>query len=164
MLLEIKLAYDKEDKVKELFIEYTNMLIKLDKKFAYCLELQGYDYELKDLQVKYGKPYGRLYLATVDGEMAGCIALKKMNDGKSCELKRLYVKPKFRGNHIAEKMVKQIISDAKELGYKYMFLDTLPYLQSAIHIYKKVGFYEIEAYNDNPMEDSIFMKLDLDEK
>ena len=45
-----------------------------------------------------------------------------------------------------------------------MFLDTLPYLQSAIHIYKKVGFYEIEAYNDNPMEDSIFMKLDLDEK
>lgn len=161
MLLEIKLAYDREDEVRNIFKEYTDMLVNMDKKFEESLKAQKYDNELDDLTAKYGKPEGRLYLATIDGETAGCIALKKLDLSLSCELKRLYIKPKFRGNNIGEKLVNQIICDAKDIGYKYIYLDTLPYLKSALHIYKKWGFYEIEAYYNNPMEDAIYMKLDL---
>lgn len=76
-------------------------------------------------------------------------------------MKRLFVRPSFRGKQIGNQLIQQIINDAKEIGYSYMLLDTLPFLKSAIHMYKKFGFYEIESYNDSPMSSSIFMKLDL---
>lgn len=76
-------------------------------------------------------------------------------------MKRLYVRSEFRGRQIGNVLVKQIIHDAKEIGYSCMLLDTLPFLQSAVHLYKKFGFYEIPCYNNSPMEHSIFMKLDL---
>ena len=57
--------------------------------------------------------------------------------------------------------MEKIIEDAKEIGYSYMLLDTFPFLKSAIHIYKRFGFYEIESYNDSPMDTSIYMRLDL---
>ena len=94
MLVEIKLAYNCLEKIKELFKEYTDMLVKEDEKFAKYLKMQDYDLELENLQIKYGIPLGRLYLATVEGEVAGCIALRYV-DKKTCELKRLYVKPEF---------------------------------------------------------------------
>ena len=76
-------------------------------------------------------------------------------------MKRLYVIPKFRNKGIAKTLVEKIVSDAKKIGYSSMLLDTLPFLQTAIKMYKKMGFYEIECYNNSPMEDSIYLKLDL---
>lgn len=160
MLVEIKPAYRCIDKIKELFKEYTDMLVKTDEKFAQYLKLQDYDSELENLHIKYGPPKGRLYLATVEGEVAGCIALRYM-DKTTCELKRLYVKPEFRGNQIGDVLVEQVIEDAKEIGYKKILLDTLPFLKSAIHLYKKYGFYEILPYNNSPMSNSIYYRLDL---
>ncbi|PJI08154.1 MULTISPECIES: GNAT family N-acetyltransferase [Clostridium] len=160
MKIEIKLAYDNEKEIKKLFLEYTKMLVENDEDFAKYLELQNYDYEIDHLEDKYGMPEGRLYIVKVQNEAAGCIGLKKVDD-ENCEMKRLYVKPAFRGQKIANKLVKTIIDDAKTIGYKNMLLDTLPFLKGAIYLYKKFGFYEIESYNNSPMDTSIYMKLDL---
>lgn len=153
-------AYDYPQEIGILFSEYTNMLIAGDPSFQKYLDIQHYDEELKNLNVKYGTPYGRLYLAYYNNELSGCIGLKKM-DKQHCEMKRLFVRPSFRGKQIGNQLIQQIINDAKEIGYSYMLLDTLPFLKSAIHMYKKFGFYEIESYNDSPMSTSIYMKLDL---
>lgn len=160
MKLEIKPAYTSAEQLKDLFSEYTQMLIDNDSRFAEYLKLQSYEKELENLTEKYGLPDGRLYIAYVDGEPAGCIGLHKL-DETSCEMKRLYVRPAYRGKHIADKLVKQILFDAKNIGYKAMLLDTLPFLTGAIKLYKKYGFYETEAYNNSPMDNSIYMKLDL---
>lgn len=160
MSIKLLPAYEHPQEVRELFSEYTDMLIQGDSTFKEYLEIQNYEDELEHLQVKYGLPYGRLYLAYCDGKLAGCVGLKRL-DEQNCEMKRLYVRPDFRGKQIGSVLIKQIIEDAKEIGYSYMLLDTLPFLQSAIHMYKKWGFYEIPCYNDSPMKQSIFMKLDL---
>lgn len=153
-------ACDHPREVGLLFKEYTDMLIAGDRSFQGYLEIQHYDEEVEHLEVKYGAPGGRLYLAYWDGELAGCIGLRKI-DEEACEMKRLYVRPAFRGKRIGERLVEKIIEDAREIGYSRMLLDTLPFLRSAIHRYRKSGFYEIESYNDSPMETSIYMRLDL---
>lgn len=158
--VEIKYAYKLPEEIKELFREYTELLIKNDETFKKYLELQNYDKEIENLEEKYGLPFGRIYILFYDEEVAGCVGLKKI-DEKSCELKRLYVRDKFRGKKLGEELVKKIIQDAKEIGYKNILLDTLPFLDRAIMLYKKYNFYEIESYNDSPMSNSIFMKLDL---
>lgn len=160
MSIELKQAYDCKEEVRVLFSEYTDMLIEGDSSFKEYLEIQNYDEELEHLEHKYGLPYGRLYLAYYEGELAGCIGLRKV-DETNCEMKRLYVRPQFRGKHIGDYLVKHIIEEARAIGYSYMLLDTLPFLQSAIHMYRKYGFYEISSYNDSPMDTSIYMKLDL---
>ena len=160
MSIEIVPAYNFQEEIRELLTEYTDMLIEGDSDIKNYLELQNYDDELEDLQTKYGLPYGRLYLAYSDKKPAGCIGLKRI-DNKNCEVKRLYVRPAFRGRHIGRLLMEQIIREAKEIGYSHMLLDTLPFLQSAIHMYKKQGFYEISGYNNSPMDTSIYMKLDL---
>ena len=158
--IEFRLAYDYQKQVEELFSEYTKMLIDGDETFKKYLEIQNYDDELKHLEKKYGLPNGRLYLVYFNQKLAGCVGLKQI-DKENCEMKRLFVKPEFRGHHIGNYLIEKIISDAKEIGYKYMLLDTLPFLKNAIHMYKKYGFYEISSYNDSPMDSSIYMKLDL---
>lgn len=160
MSLEIVPAFDRADEIRELFAEYMDMLLEGDPTFAGYLTIQNYDDELKDLSHKYGLPDGRLYLAYWNGEVAGSIALRKIDD-ENCELKRMYVKPAFRRNGIAKTLVRQLIADAREIGYRYMLLDTLPFLQTAIRMYKNIGFYEIERYNNSPMDTSIYMKFDL---
>ena len=159
--LKLVYAYDYPDEVAELFKEYTDMLIEGDKDFAEYLKIQKYDKELENPASKYGMPEGRLYLAYVGEELAGCVGLKKMEGAGQCELKRMYVRPSFRGNGLGEKLLDVILQDAREIGYKEMFLDTLPFLKSARRLYQEKGFYEIPAYNDSPLDASIFMKLDL---
>ena len=146
--------------IGELFREYTDMLVENDPSFAYYLELQDYDEELRHLEGKYGPPRGALILALEDGGAAGCIALKEM-DGERCELKRLYVRPAFRGRGLGRTLTDMIISRARAAGYKEMLLDTLPFLQSAQRIYRAAGFREIEKYNDSPMDGATYMKLEL---
>lgn len=160
--MEIKMlpAYDHPQEVGLLFKEYTDMLIAGDPSFKKYLDIQHYDEEVAHLEAKYGAPDGRLYLAYWDGELAGCIGLRKI-DEEACEMKRLYVRPAFRGKHIGDRLVEKIIGDAREIGYSRMLLDTLPFLKSAIHMYRKYGFYEVESYNDSPMDTSIYMRLDL---
>ena len=160
MSIKILPAYDFPEEIKLLFSEYTDILIEGDPSFKEYLEIQNYDDELKHLEKKYGLPYGRLYLVYYNNEVAGCIGLKKI-DKKNCEMKRLYVRPKFRGKQIGEQLIEKIIKAAKEIGYSYMLLDTLPFLKGAIYLYKKYGFYEIASYNNSPMDTSIYMKFDL---
>ncbi len=153
-------AYDYSKEIEILFSEYTNMLIEGDSSFKKYLDRQNYDEELKHIDKKYGLPYGRLYLAYYDDELAGCIGLRKIDDS-FCEMKRLYVRSKFRGKHIGNLLVKKIIKEAKSIGYSSMLLDTFPFLTSAIKLYKSYGFYEISSYNNNPLDSLIYMKLDL---
>ncbi len=162
MSFEIIPAYDKQDEVRELFGEYTDYLVENDKKFAEYLEIQNYDDELKDLRVKYGKPYGSLYVARENGALVGCVAMKKHEgDENTGELKRLYVRPEFRGKGYARKLSEKIVEDAKAAGYRALYLDTLPFLVAAQHLYGSMGFEVCEAYNDDPMGCSIFMRKEL---
>lgn len=160
MSIKINSAYGQKEEVRALFSEYTELLIKNDESFKKYLDIQNYDEEIEHLEMKYGMPYGRLYLIYYDERLAGCIGLRKI-DNQNCEMKRLYIRPELRGKKLANVLVEKIIEDAKKIGYSYMLLDTLPFLQSAIHIYKEFGFYEIESYNDSPMDSSIYMRLDL---
>ena len=160
--MEIKLvkAYHMHDDIVELFSEYTDMLRENDREMAMYLDAQNYDEEIKNLEVKYGMPEGRLYAALADDKVAGCIALRKI-DKENAEVKRLFVKPEFRGHKLGEKLVNQLMKDAREIGYRHILLDTLPFLKSAIKLYRDLGFYEIDSYNGAPLGHLIYMKYDL---
>lgn len=160
MSLEIRLAYNEGEKVKVLFSEYTQMLLQKDCKFKSYLEIQNYDDEISNLEDKYGLPYGRLYIALVDDKPAGCIALRKLDEKRS-ELKRLYIRPEFRGEKIAKSLMELIIKDAKEIGYSCILLDTISFMKEAINMYKNFGFREIPPYNNSPVEGTVFFQLDL---
>lgn len=161
MSLQFLPAFDHPETVRELFIEYTDMLVAGDPAFSvYLMDIQHFDEEIRHLEGKYGPPEGRLYLVCWDGKLAGCVALKKV-DEKSAEIKRLYVKPAFRGHRIGEAMVHRLIADAREIGYASLLLDTLPFLHTAIKMYRRLGFYEIPSYNGSPMENLLYMKYDL---
>lgn len=160
MKIELIEAYSHKEEVKALFQEYTDMLIECDKDFKEYLNKQNYDDELEHPESKYGLPYGRLYLAFCDNELAGCIALRNI-DNVNCEMKRLYVRTDFRGKNIGRILIKKIIEDATSIGYKHILLDTFPFLKTAINLYKNLGFYEIESYNNNPMDNLIYLKFDL---
>lgn len=153
MPLEIRPAYDELDKVRTLFTEYTAML-GLDLAF------QNYKDEFDGLPGSYGMPRGRLYIADYGGELAGCVALRPHGEN-DCEMKRLFVRPQFRGLQIGKALAEKIIIDARDIGYNYMVLDTIPSLESAIRLYKGLGFYETEPYCFNPVEGALFLRLDL---
>ena len=117
--------------------------------------------EFYDLKSKYLPPNGRLLCAQTDnGEIVGCVAYHKHNDQR-CEMKRLYVKPDCRKNNAGQLLVDEIIEFARQDGYSEMVLDTIEPLQSAIRLYKKVGFTETEPYYDNPMDDVIYLRKQL---
>lgn len=148
------------DQVLPLFEAYTKLLVQNDPSFAAYLEQQHFSEECRHLEKKYGPPDGRLILALWDGVPAGCVALQRL-DAQNGELKRLYVKPEYRGRAIAKQLLQAILAEAKSIGYAAVLLDTLPFLQSAIHLYRAWGFVEIPRYNESPMADAIYMKLDL---
>ncbi len=141
------------ENVKILFTEYSNSL-DIDLCF------QDFNNELKTLPGKYIKPSGSLILVFVDENLAGCVALKKLED-KVCELKRLFVRNQFRGLKIGKILLEEIVKEAKEIGYAYMRLDTLPSMKSAQGLYEKLGFYDIEPYTYNPIEGARYMELKL---
>jgi ribosomal protein S18 acetylase RimI-like enzyme len=143
-----------------LFREYTEMLVAGDAVFASYLELQRFDEELLHLEEKYGAPEGCLYLLRADGAFFGCGGMKKLDEGR-CELKRMYIRPAFRGLGLGRAMALRIISRAREAGYREMLLDTLPFLTAAQALYRSLGFCEIERYNDSPMTGSTYMLLRL---
>lgn len=160
--MDVKLvsAYEKQEEVSALFDEYIRMLLSQGEDVRRCLEAQHYQDETLDLEANYGPPGGRLYLAYLGSAAAGCAALKRTDDCY-CEMKRLYVRPGCRGRRIGERLVERIISDAKSVGYRHMRLDTFPFMDRALALYRRHGFYEIGRYNDNPAPSAVFMQLDL---
>lgn len=160
MQIQIVPAYDFPEEIRKLFHEYTSLLIAGDPQFRLYLQMQNYDGEIAHLEKKYGFPGGRLYLALVDGNTAGCIGLRRMDDAR-CEMKRLYVRPAYRGLGIGRTLTEQILTDARNIGYRQILLDTFPFLDTAIAMYRHMGFREIARYNDSPMDSTIFMALEL---
>lgn len=101
-----------------------------------------------------------MYLLRVDGQNAGCGGMKRLDESR-CELKRMYIRPSFRRMGLGRELALRIIEDAREAGYRRMLLDTLPFLQAAKALYRSLGFYEIERYNDSPMGGASYLCLDL---
>lgn len=159
-MLEIIPAYDRIDEIRELFREYTALLVSLDPDFAHYLEIQNYDEEQRDPGEKYREPEGRLYIAVYEGRTAGCIAMKALDKNRA-EMKRLYVRPDYRGKGIASALVKRILEDASELGYTSIYLDTLSSLTDAVRLYQKMGFERIESYNESPCKSTLFFRKKL---
>jgi putative acetyltransferase len=141
--------------VMELFLEYAESL-------GFDLSFQHFAEELAELPGEYAPPQGRLLLAQSGKKKVGCVALRRFSEGV-CEMKRLYVRPKFRSLGIGRELALQIIAAAKEMGYRRMRLDTVPSMIEAIPLYRSLGFREISPYRHNPIEGSIFMELDLAE-
>ncbi len=122
---------------------------------------QNFDRELASLPGEYAPPDGRLLLAFEDEELAGCIALRKIR-ATTCEMKRLFLRPEFRGRGLGRVLVERIIEEARQIGYTQMCLDTLPgRMDQAIALYKSIGFKEIEPYYNNPVAGATFMELRL---
>ena len=122
---------------------------------------QGFEDELRNLSGRYSPPDGRLLLASVDGKLAGCIALRKLEEN-ICEMKRLYVRKDFRGLGLGNTMIEKLIGDARAIGYSKIHLDTFPpKMEKAVKLYESHGFTPIPPYYDNPHNGVLFMELDL---
>jgi GNAT superfamily N-acetyltransferase len=123
------------------------------------LEFQGFTEELASLPGKYAPPSGCILLATVEGEPAGCVALRPLGDSV-CEMKRLFVRPRFRGLKLGRKLAERVIEEACDLGYDRMRLDTIASkMGDAVGLYRALGFREIPPYCDSPFPDAVFMEL-----
>ena len=160
MSLELVYGYDRPAEIASLFSEYTDFLIRVMPAFGTSLEQQNYSAEYENPGAKYALPGGRLYIAMVDGEGAGCVALRRI-DVERGELKRMYVRPAYRGQHIGRAMAERIIRDAGDIGYRYVMLDTEPCLESAVRLYESLGFRRCPRYNDSPFDTTIFMQYEL---
>ncbi len=123
----------------------------------------GFEAELSGLPGKYAPPDGDLLLARVDGEAAGCVALRAL-DGGACEMKRMFVYPRFQGYGAGRALGEAVIREARQAGYTVMRLDTSRRQQAAIGLYRRLGFGEVPAYYKLPQEVSdwlVFMELAL---
>lgn len=140
--------------VREMFREY-------EDKMGLDLCFQGFEAELASLPGNYAEPNGRLLIATSDGQVAGCVALRKV-DQETCEMKRLYVREEFRGQRIGMALIERLIKDSREIGYKRLRLDTFPPIMGkAVELYRSYGFREIDPYTTDPHPDLLFMELTL---
>jgi putative acetyltransferase len=139
---------------RKLFLEYAQSL-----GFSLCF--QNFDQELADLPGDYAPPQGRLLLAEYEGQLAGCVALHKL-DSATCEMKRLYLRPQFRGHGLGRALAERIIAEARQIGYQRMRLDTVePVMKDAVVMYRRFGFKDIAPYRPNPNPGVLYLELQL---
>jgi len=144
---QVKAAHD-------LFVEYAHSI-------GFSLSFQNFDHELRTLPGDYAPPHGRLLLAHLNDAPVGCVALHPF-EGEACEMKRLYVRPEARGHALGRVLVERLIKEARTIGYKRMRLDTVePIMTKAVLLYRDMGFEEIVAYRENPMEGTLYFELKL---
>jgi putative acetyltransferase len=145
---------EKIAQVRELFVEYARSL-----NFSLCF--QSFEKELAELPGDYAPPDGRLLLVEHGRKSVGCVALHKL-DVDTCEMKRLYLRPEFRGKGLGRALAKTVIAEARKIGYRRMRLDTVePVMKDAVAMYRKMGFKEIAPYRPNPIEGAMYMELEL---
>ena len=136
------------------------LLREYEAEIEVDLCFQGFEAELKTLERVYGSPGGRFLLLRQGERTAGCVALRDLGGG-ICEMKRLFLRPGFRGKGLGRKCAEQIVQTAREIGYAAVRLDTLPSMYAAIALYRSMGFTEITGYTENPVEGALFMELRL---
>jgi putative acetyltransferase len=157
MILKQVESDEEVKQARELFEEYAAWL-----GFGLCF--QNFDRELAELPGDYTPPNGRLLLALQNDQVTGCVALRKIGEGTG-EMKRLYVRPDFRGQGLGRILTETIIEAARDHGYDRLRLDTLPgRMDQAIAMYRSLGFKDIERYYNNSYEDTAFMELTLNQK
>ena len=140
--------------IRRLFLENAQSL-----GFSLCF--QGFDEELAGLPGMYRPPDGVLLLATIDGQPAGCAGIHKIDD-HVCEMKRLYVRPEFRGTGLGRQLAEAIIRAARVVGYRKMRLDTIAgRMDRAIALYRELGFENTDPYRPNPIPEALYMELEL---
>ncbi len=141
---------------RELFLEYANSL-------PFALDFQDFDEEISNLPGEYSRPEGCILVALAGDGPAGCVALRKLEEN-ICEMKRLYVRPEFRGLKLGRRLAKRVIDEAKKIGYGRMRLDTVSGMTEAITLYRSLGFKGISQYRMNPLPDAMFFELDMGER
>jgi|SRR5438128_2241900 len=146
-------APERMDPLRQLFAQYAEAT-------GACECFQDFAKELACLPGPYAPPTGQLLLAEVDAQPAGCVALRKIDDG-ICEMKRLYVRPEFRGRRLGRTLAETILAQARQIGYRAMRLDTLSSMTAARALYRSLGFQIIPRYNDNPNPDALYFELEL---
>jgi len=139
--------------VRELFEEYRDSL-------AIDLCFQGFAAELAALPGAYAAPDGRLLLAELDGQAAGCVALRGLDEAR-CEMKRLYVRPPHRAAGLGRRLVRAALAEARSAGYTAVCLDTLPDMVAAQRLYLELGFRDIAPYYPNPVAGARFLGRSL---
>ncbi len=149
-----------DSKAHPLLAALRELLLEYERYLGVSLCFQSYEEEMAQLPGDYAPPDGRMYVALVGDEVAGCIALRKL-DAQTSEMKRLYVRPVFHGQGLGRRLAAHIVQDARQIGYTRMLLDTLPKLNAAVGLYASMGFKQISAYNDNSLEGVKFFELKL---
>lgn len=153
--LEYRHAHSAADfaAAKNIFLEYS-------KSLGFDLSFQDFSDELNDLGTRYNKPNGDLILAYVDDQLAGVVGVHEFEPGIA-EMKRLYVRDKFREFGIGQELVARILVSAENLGYQSIRLDTLKSMKGALKIYRAAGFKDIDAYRFNPLDGAEYLELDF---
>jgi len=142
------------DAARDLFRAYAESL-----DFDLCF--QDFEAELDALPGDYAPPEGALLLAEVGGTIAGCVAVRPMDEDGVCEMKRLYVRPAFRRDGIGRALAAAIVETAQELGYDVVRLDTVESMTAARRLYASLGFEERDSYYHNPLPDVVYMERAL---
>jgi putative acetyltransferase len=134
------------------------------ESFGLPMNFQGFGDELEGLPGAYGEAGGVLLLATSKDEPAGTIAMRRLNrrsGGMAGEVKRLYLRPKFRGHGLGRRLLESVIERATALQYDCLYADTLPVMLEALSLYERIGFERVEAYSDTPTPGVIYLRLRL---
>jgi len=121
---------------------------------------QRFDDEVADLPGKYARPTGRLILAIVSGQPVGCVGLRDLGEGAS-EMKRLFVQPRHRGQKLGAALIQHVMNAAREEGYRWIRLDTVPEMDQAIRVYRSMGFQPIPPYWNNAVGKALYFEADL---
>ncbi|WAW15393.1 GNAT family N-acetyltransferase [Peptostreptococcus equinus] len=153
--------YDKKEQIRTLLSEYISEIISSDDSIKKVLRFQNFEEEFNNLEKKYYPPNGKIFIAYYKNELAGCVAITKLDMDK-CELKRLYVRPKYRSKKLGYKLIFHAIEEAKKLHYKSIYLDSIKgVMDKGIRLYESMGFEYTYNYNGSSIKKIIHMKLNL---